>query len=306
MADSSEIQSKPDAEIQQSKRDQQDSSFLETLVPIPDFFFNIKAEIESIGGSKWRIRKFGYILYFITLCVMFGSFAYYSLPAQRVSLESIVTSELQDVWIHIHGDSSMRMFTAALISRLNGTLMDTRFGSYTSHDKGGCQGEADPQDACFREYLDFSRRVRLTYVFKTFSSQRDTYLPKLITDSQRPTHFLFATGAWDLGYSNNPLNGTIYNTASFLRETSEMFPDSLTVFANLVACHPSFVESALRFNSLIREKIQVELSEHVALLDREADTIGVSNRSLCEGWHAYGNIVLNHVARFLEIASQRS
>ena len=95
MADSSEIQSKPDAELQQSKRDQQDSSFLETLVPIPDFFFNIKAEIEPIGGSKWRIRIFGYILYFITLCVMFGSFAYYSLPAQRVSLESIVTSEWQ-------------------------------------------------------------------------------------------------------------------------------------------------------------------------------------------------------------------
>ena len=82
MADSSEIQSKADAEIQRSKRDQQDSSFLETLVPIPDFFFNIKAEIEPIGGSKWRIRIFGYILYFITLCVMFGSFAYYSLPSR--------------------------------------------------------------------------------------------------------------------------------------------------------------------------------------------------------------------------------
>ena len=95
MADSSEIQSKADAELQRSKREHQDSSFLETLVPIPDFFFNIKAEIEPIGGSKWRIRIFGYILYFITLCVMFGSFAYYSLPAQRVSLESIVTSEWQ-------------------------------------------------------------------------------------------------------------------------------------------------------------------------------------------------------------------
>ena len=95
MADSSEIQSKADAELQRSKREQQDSSFLETLVPIPDFFFNIKAEIEPIGGSKWRIRIFGYVLYFITLCVMFGSFAYYSLPEQRVSLESIVTSEWQ-------------------------------------------------------------------------------------------------------------------------------------------------------------------------------------------------------------------
>ena len=95
MADSSEIQSNADAEIQRSKRDQQESSFLEAVVPIPDFFFNIKAEIEPIGGSKWRIRMFGYFLYFITLCVMFGSFTYYSLPAQRLSLESLVTSEWQ-------------------------------------------------------------------------------------------------------------------------------------------------------------------------------------------------------------------
>ena len=34
-----------------------------------------------------------YFLYFLTLCVMFGSFTYYSLPAQRLSLESLVTSE---------------------------------------------------------------------------------------------------------------------------------------------------------------------------------------------------------------------
>ena len=63
MADSSEIQSKQYAELQQSKRDQQDSSFLESLVPIPDFFFNINAEIEPIGGSKWRIRIFGYLIF---------------------------------------------------------------------------------------------------------------------------------------------------------------------------------------------------------------------------------------------------
>ncbi len=95
MSDSSETRSNADAEIQRSKRDQQESSFLEAAVPIPDFFFNIKAEIEPIGGSKWRIRMFGYFLYFITLCVMFGSFTYYSLPAQRLSLESLVTSEWQ-------------------------------------------------------------------------------------------------------------------------------------------------------------------------------------------------------------------
>ena len=95
MTDSSEIQSKADAEIQRSQRDQQESSFLEAAVPIPDFFFNIKAEIEPIGGSKWVIRMLAYFLYFLTLCVMFGSFTYYSLPAQRLSLESFVTSDWQ-------------------------------------------------------------------------------------------------------------------------------------------------------------------------------------------------------------------
>ena len=45
MADSSEIQSKADAELQRSKRDQQDSSFLETFVPIN----NLRAKRKRIG-----------------------------------------------------------------------------------------------------------------------------------------------------------------------------------------------------------------------------------------------------------------
>ena len=86
MSDSSATQSKTG----------QESSFLEALVPIPDFFYNIKAEIEPIGGSAWVIRMLAYFLYFLTVCVLFGSFAYYSLPEQRVSLESFVTSEWQN------------------------------------------------------------------------------------------------------------------------------------------------------------------------------------------------------------------
>ena len=91
MSDSSASQLKSETEIKR----RQESSFLEALVPIPDFFFNIKAEIEPIGGSAWVIRMLAYFLYFLTLCVMFGSFTYYSLPAQRLSLESLVTSEWQ-------------------------------------------------------------------------------------------------------------------------------------------------------------------------------------------------------------------
>ena len=51
MADSSEIQSNADAEIQRSKRDQQESSFFEA-VPIPDFFFNIKARSNPSAGRN--------------------------------------------------------------------------------------------------------------------------------------------------------------------------------------------------------------------------------------------------------------
>ena len=91
MSDSSATQLKSETEIKR----RQESSFLEALVPIPDFFFNIKAEIEPIGGSAWVIRMLAYFLYFLTLCVMFGSFTYYSLPAQRLSLETFVTSEWQ-------------------------------------------------------------------------------------------------------------------------------------------------------------------------------------------------------------------
>lgn len=79
-----------DFEIQRGQ-----ASSLETLVPIPDFFYDIKAEIEPIGGSTWRIRLLAYMLYFLTTCTLFTSFAYYSLPAQRVRLESLVTSEWQ-------------------------------------------------------------------------------------------------------------------------------------------------------------------------------------------------------------------
>ena len=49
MSDSSATQLKSETEIKR----RQESSFLEALVPIPDFFFNIKAEIEPIGGSAW-------------------------------------------------------------------------------------------------------------------------------------------------------------------------------------------------------------------------------------------------------------
>ncbi len=211
-------------------------------------------------------------------------------------------SVLQDSWVHIVGDSSLRMFNAALIHRLNNSGdLDSRFGSFVIHDKGGCEGEQDPKDACFREYINFPQGIRITYVFKTFASQPDLFLPKLVTDTQRPKHFLFATGAWDLGYSSSSVNETVIQTLNWLNETILAFPDSTVTFANLVACYPPFKEKAVAFNRDIWEKIQQSHVEEVRILDRERGTVNVTDRTLCDGWHAFKEIVLGHVDDFRRI-----
>lgn len=258
-------------------------------------------------GECWTKRKLFY------LAVVFATVVSASTTIERKDLNvkslrwttreaTADVSVLQDSWVHITGDSSLRMFTAALIHRLNNSgEVDSRFGSFSIHDKGGCEGEQDPKDACFREYINFPQGIRITYVFKTFASQPDLFLPKLVTDTQRPKHFLFATGAWDLGYSSSFVNETVIQTLNWLNETILAFPDSTVTFANLVACHPSFKEKAVTFNRDIWEKIQQSHLEEVRILDRERGTVNVTDTTLCEGWHAYKEIVLGHVDYFFRI-----
>ena len=68
---------------------------LDTYAPVPDFFYDVKREIEPIGSSSTRVRHLATVLYLSTIFVLFGSLLYNYMPAQRISLESIVTSEWQ-------------------------------------------------------------------------------------------------------------------------------------------------------------------------------------------------------------------
>jgi hypothetical protein len=82
---------KPDAQPGGSSK----SSLLDTYAPVPDFFYDVKREIEPIGSSSTRVRHLATALYMSTIFVLFGSLLYNYMPAQRISQESIVTSEWQ-------------------------------------------------------------------------------------------------------------------------------------------------------------------------------------------------------------------
>ena len=71
------------------------SSLLDTYAPVPDFFYDVKREIEPIGSSSTRVRHLATVLYITTILVLFGSLLYNYMPAQRISQLSIVTSEWQ-------------------------------------------------------------------------------------------------------------------------------------------------------------------------------------------------------------------
>ena len=82
---------KPDVQTGGSSK----SSLIDTYAPVPDFFYDIKREIEPIGSSSTRVRHLATVLYLSTISVLFGSLLYNYMPAQRISQESIVTSEWQ-------------------------------------------------------------------------------------------------------------------------------------------------------------------------------------------------------------------
>ena len=82
---------KPDVQSGGSSK----SSLIDTYAPVPDFFYDVKREIEPIGSSSTRVRHLATVLYITTILVLFGSLLYNYMPAQRISQLSIVTSEWQ-------------------------------------------------------------------------------------------------------------------------------------------------------------------------------------------------------------------
>ena len=211
---------------------------------------------------------------------------------------------LEGKWVYILGDSSLRMFNGALISLLNGTLDDPRFGSYMIHDKGSCEGEASPKGGgCLREYIDMQNRIRLTFTFKTFVGQKAISMENLISPSQQPDVVVLATGAWDKYHKiqTGPQAGNA--TICLLKEMMRQYPRTDFVVATLISCHRRFRPFALAYNNELRRQLPSlsKRGRRVYLLDREPSTIKVRNATLCEGWHAYSSIVLGHVDEFLDM-----
>lgn len=208
-------------------------------------------------------------------------------------------------WLYIVGDSSMRMFSAALVERLNGTLQDTMFGSYRVHDKGGCESADDGHVGmgCTRELIDWMNQHRVTYTFKTVARQKTVALDHLISSSQVPDMFLLATGAWDI-YKNHNIDDAINDTWSWVEDMTSSYPNAKFAICTLISCWPDFKERAMSYNKRLRSLIQSrnhqEDQHPIYLLDREHSTVNVTNRTLCEGFHAYESIVQSYVAEIWE------
>jgi len=225
---------------------------------------------------------------------------------------------LQHKWVFVLGDSSLRMLFAALVRNVNGSsLADPRFGSYKVHDKGGCVGDQEKQGhvgtSCLREFFDVERGIRLTFSFKTFVSQRSQSLEELVSASQVPDYFLLATGPWDFAYNATavPMATLARDAMTWALAIKARFPSAAVVFADVVQCH---YKTLTRARSVEYNKGIWALCEGIApttlrCLDRASSTNFVGSRKdslpgnevACSGFHAFGDLALQHLDRALDL-----
>ena len=85
----------PKAIVLIRKRKKTGPSFVETVLPIPDFFYDVRATLPLIGASPGKVRTLTNVIYLVTIGVFVATFAYYSLPAQLLSEEIVISSEWQ-------------------------------------------------------------------------------------------------------------------------------------------------------------------------------------------------------------------
>ena len=231
---------------------------------------------------------------------------------------ALALSCLRNRWIYCIGDSSMRMYFKALLEVLAPGFADSRFGSFTELDKGGCSGGVrdktvkgglrgeeeygDKGGGCLREYFDHENGIRVTFSFKTFARQQMKAEEWLVSGTQVPDLFLTATGAWDLTYRTTMKQATPEEAAAegaaaaaWAQGMASMYPESPLLTMTLNSCHAQFRDIALRWNAALHGNTDPHTHPTVALLDREPATIVVTNTSMCEGWHAFGSIVLQQV-----------
>ena len=179
--------------------------------------------------------------------------------------------EKKPEWLYIVGDSSMRMFNAALVGRLNGTsgLQDPNFGSYIVHDKGGCVGneehKGDVGMGCTREFIDWDNKRRITYTFKTVAAQKTAALDHLITESNKPTMYLLATGAHDL-YRKNDIIESAEQTIEWIRDlqhgsgiskSTYSSHDTKFMFATLISCGRGSRNESVVYNDHVKKLLGI-------------------------------------------------
>ncbi|KAL1498741.1 hypothetical protein AB1Y20_014051 [Prymnesium parvum] len=185
--------------------------------------------------------------------------------------------------------------------------------------------------ACTREYVDLRGGYRVTFSFKTFVDHPVREVEQLVSPSHVPAVMLLATGAWDISYrpsAVDPSEKAIVSIADtrLLAERVVQWGEGVrcasrqgdsvprVVFATLVTCHWRERERLLgrAFNAAIRQMLrgtrQNSSESPLSLLDREPTTNFTSPKRPvklsqdgrnCEGWHAYGAVVLEHIAEFL-------
>jgi len=205
-------------------------------------------------------------------------------------------TKLQNRWIYLVGDSSLRMFLRGLIHVIEPTFADPHFGSYLIHDKGGCVSEEDGHagGGCLREYFNRDMQLRITFSFKTFADQPSLAMSWLISESQQPDIIVGATGAWDVYFKKMDLDKSV----GWFRGLANTYSTSLILAMTLVSC-PPFRAIVTEHNKMLAEALLKENLGNLAVLDRQASTEPVQDAAVCEGFHAYGSLTLLHVHEFL-------
>ena len=70
-------------------------SFVYGMLPIPDYYYDVKTPVPIIGNSIFRIYCMVSLQYVLQFVVFIAAFMFYSMPAQLLSTESKVTPEWQ-------------------------------------------------------------------------------------------------------------------------------------------------------------------------------------------------------------------
>ncbi len=271
------------------------------LLPLHERLMN-RTVLQTVSPLKPSIEEFvletkvGCVVNNWTNKVMHWDRAYINPSFNSSEFDWINKTKLENRWIYLVGDSSLRMFFRALIHVIEPTFADPHFGSYLIHDKGGCVSEEDGHlgGGCLREYFNRDMRLRITFSFKTFADQPSLALDWLISESQKPDIIVGATGAWDIYFEKLDLGKSV----GWFRHIAEVYSASLILAVTLVSC-PPFRAVATEHNSVLVRALLDQNFSNLAVLDRQASTGVVEDEAVCQGFHAYGSLTLLHIHAFL-------